>query len=55
MQYKNIDSIFDEQIVSTKNGGTQCCHIKLKGRPESENSLITEEDLQKLYPDLLEH
>ena len=51
---ENIDSILDDQIVSTRDGGTRRYLIKWTGKPDSENSWITEEDLQHLDPDRLE-
>jgi len=35
---EDIDYILDDQIVSTRDGGTRYYLIKWKGRPESENS-----------------
>jgi len=51
---ENIDSILNDQIVSTRDGGTRHYLIKWKGRPDSENSWITEEDFRHLDPDILE-
>ena len=46
---ENIDSILDNQIVSTRDGGTRRYIIKWKGRSDSENSWITE-DFDSLIP-----
>ena len=51
---EDIDSILDDQIVSTRDGGTRCYLIKWKERPESENSWITEKNFRQLDPALLE-
>ena len=40
---ENIDSILFDQIVSTRDEGTRRYLIKWKGRPDSENSWITED------------
>ena len=45
---ENIDSILDDHIISTRDVGTQHCLIKWRGRPEPENSWITEMDLRRL-------
>jgi len=50
---ENIDSILDDQIVSTRDRVTRPYVIKWKGRPDSENSWITD-DFRQLNPDLLE-
>jgi len=51
---KNIESILDDQIVSIRDGGMRRYLIKWKGKADSENSWITEEDFRQLDPDLLE-
>jgi len=43
----------DDQIVSTRDGGTRRYLIKWKEKPDSENSWITEGDLRHLDPDRL--
>ena len=45
---ENIDSILVDQVVSSRDGGTRYYLVKWRGRPESENSWITEEDLRRL-------
>ena len=35
---ENTDSSLVDQIVSSRAGGTQCSLVKLRERPESENS-----------------
>ena len=49
-----IERILDDQAVSTRNKGYQRYLVSWQGRPESEDSWITREDLQQIDPDLLE-
>jgi len=48
----------NDQIISTRDGGIRCYLVKWRGRPEWENSWISEENLRQLNltrPDLIEH
>ena len=49
-----IEKILDDQAVTTRNKGYQRYLVRWYGRPESEDSWITREDLQNIDPDLLE-
>ena len=51
---ERIDRILDDQSITTRNKGYQRYLVQWQGRPESENSWITREDLQQIDPDLLE-
>ena len=44
----------DEKVVSTRQGGYQKFLIKWKDRPDSDNSWLTKEELQRIDPDILE-
>ena len=45
---EQIDEIIDDQIVSTKNGGYHRFLIRWKGLPDSDNTMINREELQRL-------
>ena len=49
-----IERILDDQVITTHNKGYQRYLVRWQGRPESENSWISREDLQQIDPDLLE-
>uniref|UniRef100_A0A2N9IA60 Reverse transcriptase n=1 Tax=Fagus sylvatica TaxID=28930 RepID=A0A2N9IA60_FAGSY len=52
---EHIDAILDEQIVSTRDGGVQRFLVRWHGRPTSDYTWITRDELQQLDPDLLEY
>ena len=41
-----VECILDDQVITTRNKGYQRYLIRWQGRPESEDSWITREDLQ---------
>ncbi|KAL7117671.1 hypothetical protein ACP275_03G087200 [Erythranthe tilingii] len=49
-----VEDIVDEQVVSTRQGGYQKFLIKWKNRPNSDNTWVTKEELQRIDPDILE-
>ena len=49
-----VERILDDQSITTRSKGYQRYLVRWQGRPESEDSWITREDLQQLNPDLLE-
>jgi len=51
---EQIDSIKDNQIISTRDDGCRRHLVCWKGRSESDDTWIIREDLQRLAPDLLE-
>ena len=51
---ERIERILDDQTISTRNKGYQHYLVRWQGRPESEDSWITREDLQCIDPDILE-
>jgi len=51
---EQIDSIKDNQIISTRDDGCRRHLVCWKGRSESDDIWIIREDLQRLAPDLLE-
>jgi len=51
---EQIDSIKDDQIISTRDGSYTRYLVHWKGRPEFDDTWITREDLQCLDSDLLE-
>ena len=56
LAYKeSIDAILDEQIVSTKDGGVHRFLVRWRGRPDSDCTWITRDELQRLDLDLLEN
>ena len=54
-QKDRVESILDDQVITTRNKGYQRYLVHWQGRPESEDSWITREDLQQIDPDLLEN
>ena len=53
-QREKIERILDDQAISTRRNGYQRYLVRWQGRPESEDSWVTREDLQRIDPDLLE-
>uniref|UniRef100_A0A2N9H1I9 Reverse transcriptase n=1 Tax=Fagus sylvatica TaxID=28930 RepID=A0A2N9H1I9_FAGSY len=51
---EHIDAILDEQIVSTRDGGVQRFLVRWHGRPTSDCTWITCDELQQLDLDLLD-
>ena len=51
---ERIERILDDQITTTRNRSYQRYLVRWQGRPESEDSCITREDLQQIDHDLLE-
>ena len=51
---EKIERILDDQAISTRQNGYQRYLVRWQGRPESEDSWVTREDLQRIDPDLLE-
>ena len=51
---ERIERILDDQTISTRNQGYQRYLVRWQGRPESDDSWITREDLQRIDPDILE-
>ena len=52
---ENFEQILDDKIVTTRNKDYYRYLVRWQGRPESDNSWVTKEDLQRIDPDLLEH
>ena len=52
---EEIKKILDDKIITTRNKDYQRYLVQWQCRPESDNSWITREDLQRINPDLLEH
>ena len=52
---EQIDEIIDEQIVSIRDGGYHRFLIRWKELPDSDDTWINREKLQRLDPDRLEH
>ena len=50
-----IDEIINDQIVSTRYGGYHRFLVRRKGLPDSENTWINREELQRLDVDHLKH
>ncbi|XP_038972521.1 uncharacterized protein LOC120104756 [Phoenix dactylifera] len=50
-----MEQILDDQIVSTQNGGYQRYLVRWHGRPPSDDTWISRNELQRLASDLLEH
>ncbi|GFY85722.1 hypothetical protein Acr_04g0004600 [Actinidia rufa] len=51
---EHIDAILDEQIISTRDGGVQRFLVRWSGRPASDDTWITSDDLQQIDKDLFE-
>jgi hypothetical protein len=49
-----IEGILDSELVSTRSGGYQKFLVKWRNRPIADNSWITETELQRIDPDMLE-
>ena len=54
-QREKVESILDDQTITTRKKGYQRYLVHWEGCPESEDSWVTQEDLQRISPDLLEH
>ena len=52
---EKVEYILDDQIISTRKKGYRCYQVHWEGRPDSKNSWITQEDLQRISLDLLEY
>ena len=52
---ESIYAILDKQIVSTRDGGVHHFLVRRQGRPNSDCTLITRDELLRLDPDLLEY
>ncbi|GFZ01778.1 leucine-rich repeat protein kinase family protein [Actinidia rufa] len=52
---EHIDAILDEQIISTRDGGVQRILVCWSGRPASDDTWITSDDLQQIDRDLFEY
>ena len=52
---ESIYAILDEQIVSTRDGGVHRFLVQCRGRPDSNCTWITQDELQRLDPDFLEY
>ena len=50
---ESIDTILDEQIVSTRDGGVHHFLVRWRGRPDSDCTWITRDELEQLDLDLL--
>ena len=49
-----VERILDDQAIATRNKSYQRYLVRWQGRPDSEDSWITREDLQQIDPDILE-
>ncbi|GFZ10863.1 peptidoglycan-binding LysM domain-containing protein [Actinidia rufa] len=52
---EHIDAILDEQIISTRDGGVQRFLVRWSGRPASDDTWITSDDLPQIDRDLFEY
>ena len=52
---EHIDAILDEQIIFTRDGGVQRFLVRWHGRPNSDDTWITSDDLQQIDRDLFEY
>ncbi|GFZ14806.1 hypothetical protein Acr_24g0009960 [Actinidia rufa] len=52
---EHINAILDEQIISTRDGGVQRFLVRWSGRPASDDTWITSDDLQQIDRDLFEY
>ncbi|GFY97444.1 hypothetical protein Acr_11g0017500 [Actinidia rufa] len=52
---EHIDAILDEQIISTRDGGVQRFLVRWSGRPASDDTWITSDDLQQIDRELFEY
>ena len=53
-QRDRVERILDDQAIATRNKSYQCYLVRWQGRPDSEDSWFTQEDLQQIDPDILE-
>ena len=51
---EQIDKIIADKIICTTDGGTRWYLVHWKGKPESDNTWLDREDVQRLDPDALE-
>ena len=51
---ERIERVLDDQAITTRGKGYQRYLVRWQGRPESDDSWITREDLQRIDPDILE-
>ena len=51
---EQIDKIIEDEIVSTSDGETRQYLVHWKGKPESDDTWLDREDMQRLNPDALE-
>ena len=54
-RHDRIERILDEQAISTRSHGYQRYLVRLQGHPESEDTWVTREELQRIDPDIIEH
>ena len=54
-QHDEIDRILDRQVRSMRDRDYHRYLIRRRGRPESEDTWITREELQRIDPELYEH
>ena len=52
---EHIDSILDEQIISTRDGGGQRFLVCWRGRPNPDDTWIINDDLQQIDRELFEY
>ncbi|GFZ15774.1 P-loop containing nucleoside triphosphate hydrolases superfamily protein [Actinidia rufa] len=52
---EHIDAILDEQIISTRDGGVQRFLVRWRNRPTSDDTWITNDDLQQIDRDMFEY
>ena len=52
---ENIDKILDDEIISTRDGGTRRYLIRWKGKSPAEDTWLDRSELQQIDPDLLEY
>ena len=44
----------DDEIITTKNGGTRKYLVRWKGKPPTDDSYIDRSELQKIDPNIFE-
>ena len=54
VQRDRVERILDDQAIATRNKSYQRYLVRWQGRPNSEDSWITREDLQQIDPNILE-
>ena len=52
---EHIDKILDDEIISTRDGGTRRYLIRWKGKSPAEDTWLDRSELQQIDPDLLEY